>query len=185
MHDEALRDWRQECDAVEHEMDRLIRSPVPGSAEERQVRRIQFVALVERREDAARKLIQTDRARFRHAWRKDSAVPGDYFISARHATSSSHAGSTSFVKLPDGRSRADVHEASLNSTAIAVSNAADPSEDPTRTETVQSISASSSLDPSDGSEPFVPADADVGSDPASPDAVGRNTVAGGEPTTQT
>jgi hypothetical protein len=37
------------------------------------VRRIQFAALVERREDAARKLIQADRARVRHSWRKDSS----------------------------------------------------------------------------------------------------------------
>ena len=77
MLDEVFRGWRRECDAIEQEMDRLIRGPVPTSDEERQVRRIQFAALVERREDAARKLIEADKTRFRNSWRKDNSAPGD------------------------------------------------------------------------------------------------------------
>src|SRR5262249_16793394 len=112
MHNEALMGWRQECDAIEQEMDRLIKGPVPASAEERQIRRVQFAALVERREDAARKLIQADRTRVRYSERGKNSVSGEYFISAAHSTSTSDTGSTTFVKLPDGRSTADAHEAS-------------------------------------------------------------------------
>jgi hypothetical protein len=127
MHDEGLRDWRLECEAIEQEMDRLVRSPVPASAEERQVRQTQFAALVKRREDAASKLIQADRARFRYSWRKDGSAPGEYFIAARHATSSSDAGSTTFVKLPDGRSAPDAPAAPHNSSAMPDTGSTDPS----------------------------------------------------------
>jgi hypothetical protein len=64
MRDEAFQTWRRECEAVEREMDRLISGGVPASPEERQVRRMRFTALVERREAAARRLIQTDRDRY-------------------------------------------------------------------------------------------------------------------------
>jgi hypothetical protein len=54
-----FQDWRRECEAVEKEMDRLIRAGRPQSPEERQVRQLQFTALIERRDAAARSLLRT------------------------------------------------------------------------------------------------------------------------------
>jgi hypothetical protein len=55
----AFQEWRQECEAVQKEMDRLIAAGRPQSAEERQVRQLQFTALIERRDAAARNLLRT------------------------------------------------------------------------------------------------------------------------------
>ena len=60
MRSDALQNWRCEREAVEQEMDRLITEGLPASVEDRQVRQTRFVALVERREAAARKLLQSD-----------------------------------------------------------------------------------------------------------------------------
>jgi hypothetical protein len=46
--------WRSECEAIDQEMDRLVRSSWPRSQEEIQVRKLQFMALIERRDEAAR-----------------------------------------------------------------------------------------------------------------------------------
>jgi hypothetical protein len=54
-----FQDWRRECEAVQKEMDRLIRAGRPQSPEERQVRQLQFTALIERRDAAARSLLRT------------------------------------------------------------------------------------------------------------------------------
>jgi hypothetical protein len=54
-----FQDWRRECEAVQKEMDRLIRAGRPQSPEERQVRQLQFSALIERRDAAARSLLRT------------------------------------------------------------------------------------------------------------------------------
>jgi hypothetical protein len=62
MRDSAFQYWRNERDAVEQEMDRLITAGSPASVEERQVRRIRFAALIERREAAACNLLRSDRA---------------------------------------------------------------------------------------------------------------------------
>jgi hypothetical protein len=58
MIDNAFENWRRECDAVQREMDRLITAGRPQSMEERQVRQLQFTALIERRDAAARSLLQ-------------------------------------------------------------------------------------------------------------------------------
>ena len=55
----AFQEWRQECEAVQKEMDRLITAGRPQTAEERQVRQLQFTALIERRDAAARTLLRT------------------------------------------------------------------------------------------------------------------------------
>ena len=57
---DAFQSWRRDLEAVEREMDLLIAAGLPASVEERQVRQARFVALVERREAAARKLLQFD-----------------------------------------------------------------------------------------------------------------------------
>jgi hypothetical protein len=57
--DNAFQNWRRECEAVQKEMDRLIIAGRPHSMEERQVRQLQFTALIERRDAAARNLLQT------------------------------------------------------------------------------------------------------------------------------
>jgi hypothetical protein len=49
--------WRRECEAIDQEMERLIRSDWPRTQEENQVRKIQFMALIERRSEAARNLL--------------------------------------------------------------------------------------------------------------------------------
>ena len=49
--------WSSECEAVDREMERLILSAWPRTQEENQVRKIQFMALVERRSDAARNFL--------------------------------------------------------------------------------------------------------------------------------
>src|ERR1700730_3162684 len=49
---------RRACEAVYKEMDRLILAGRPKSPEERQVRQLQFTALVERRDGAARNLLR-------------------------------------------------------------------------------------------------------------------------------
>jgi hypothetical protein len=49
--------WRRECEAIDQEMERLILSDWPRSPEENQVRKIQFMALVERRTEAARRFL--------------------------------------------------------------------------------------------------------------------------------
>jgi hypothetical protein len=53
----VFQDWRSECEAVQKEMDRLIAAGRPQSAEERLVRQLQFTALIERRDAAARQLL--------------------------------------------------------------------------------------------------------------------------------
>jgi hypothetical protein len=58
MQSNPFQDWRQECEAVQKEMDRLIMAGRPQTAEERQVRQLQFTALIERRDAAARHLIE-------------------------------------------------------------------------------------------------------------------------------
>jgi hypothetical protein len=49
--------WRLERDIVEKEMNRLISSVCSGAKEDREIRRTQFQALIERREAAARKIL--------------------------------------------------------------------------------------------------------------------------------
>jgi hypothetical protein len=53
----AFTEWRRECEAIEREMNRLISAGRPSSEDERQVRKLQFASLIERREAAARKLM--------------------------------------------------------------------------------------------------------------------------------
>jgi hypothetical protein len=55
----AYQEWRRECEAVQKEMDRLITAGRPQSPGERQVRQLQFTALIERRDAAARNLLST------------------------------------------------------------------------------------------------------------------------------
>src|SRR5262245_20320432 len=57
---DAFQSWRRDLEAVEREMDQLIAAGLPASVEERQVRQARFAGLVERREAAARKLLQFD-----------------------------------------------------------------------------------------------------------------------------
>jgi len=55
--------WRAECQAVHKEMDRLLLAGRPQSPEERQIRQLQFVALIERRDAAARRILSELRAK--------------------------------------------------------------------------------------------------------------------------
>ena len=57
----ALISWKEECETVHSEMDRLLTAGWPETAEERQVRKIQFVALIQRRNDAAQNFLKSDR----------------------------------------------------------------------------------------------------------------------------
>jgi hypothetical protein len=59
MADTEFEAWRRECEAVHKEMDRLLLAGRPQSPEERQVRQLQFTALIERRDAAARNLLRS------------------------------------------------------------------------------------------------------------------------------
>jgi len=54
----AFQDWSRERAEVEKEMDRLIAAGRPSTPEERQVRQLQYTALIERRDAAARNLLR-------------------------------------------------------------------------------------------------------------------------------
>ena len=62
----ALIDWKEECEAIHSEMDQLLTAGWSATAEERQVRKIQFMALIERRNVAAHNFLKSDgdKARF-------------------------------------------------------------------------------------------------------------------------
>ena len=59
--------WKRECDFINQELERLILSDWPRSQEENQIRKIQFMALVERRNEAAQRYLAevTPRLRIR------------------------------------------------------------------------------------------------------------------------
>jgi hypothetical protein len=54
-------DWRTEVEAIHREMDAVIKSGWLYTTQEREVRRTQFQALIERRNAAARKFLQPKR----------------------------------------------------------------------------------------------------------------------------
>jgi hypothetical protein len=54
----ALISWKEECDTIHSEMDRLLTGGWPETAEGRQVRKIQFMALIERRNVSAQKFLK-------------------------------------------------------------------------------------------------------------------------------
>jgi hypothetical protein len=60
MSQDAAMSWKEECDAIHREMDRLLTAGWLESAEERQVRKIQFMALIERRNVAAHNFMKSD-----------------------------------------------------------------------------------------------------------------------------
>jgi hypothetical protein len=67
---DASEIWR-ECETINQEMESLILSDWPRSHEENQVRKIQFMALVERRSEAARRFLADAAARPRLSSAKD------------------------------------------------------------------------------------------------------------------
>ena len=54
----ALIDWKSEAADIHREMDDLFKAGWPETAVDRQVRQIQFLALIERRDAAAQQLLQ-------------------------------------------------------------------------------------------------------------------------------
>jgi hypothetical protein len=54
----ALISWKEECGTIHSEMDRLLTASWPETAEGRQVRKIQFMALIERRNVSAQKFLK-------------------------------------------------------------------------------------------------------------------------------
>ena len=54
-------DWRTELEAIHREMDAVIKSGWLYTTQEREVRRTQFQALIERRNAAARKFLRPKR----------------------------------------------------------------------------------------------------------------------------
>src|ERR1700694_424696 len=128
MRDRDFQDWRRERDAVEQEMDHLIAAGVPASLEERQVRRTRYAAFIERREAAARNLLQSDRRRDKSPRGGSSATssgpsrgpsrPGDYLISAFHQGAAAEGQQAAFVALPDGRRKAEAPAALSTHSAV-------------------------------------------------------------------
>jgi hypothetical protein len=58
MSEGALIDWRSEAEAIHREMNSLFKAGWLETAAERQVRQVQYLALIERRAAAARRLLQ-------------------------------------------------------------------------------------------------------------------------------
>ena len=56
----ALIGWKEECETVHSEMDRLLTAGWAETAAERQVRKIQFMALIQQRNDAAHNFLKSD-----------------------------------------------------------------------------------------------------------------------------
>ena len=73
----TLIGWKEESDAIHREMDRLLAVGWPETAEERQVRKIQFMALIERRNVAARNFLKSgvETARVSNNHQKPSETP--------------------------------------------------------------------------------------------------------------
>jgi hypothetical protein len=82
MTNNPFQDWRRECEAVQKEMDRLITAGRPQTPEERQVRQLQFTALIERRDAAARSLLESGSRRPKEEAASGAAQP-DASISTR------------------------------------------------------------------------------------------------------
>lgn len=61
--DDLFKHWTHERSAVEAQMDEILAGGVPTSAMERQTRQVQFMALIERRDVAARLLLDDLRRR--------------------------------------------------------------------------------------------------------------------------
>jgi hypothetical protein len=60
MAQDVLKAWKRECEAIHNEMDCLLKAGWPVTTADRQVRKLQFMALIERRDAAARDLLQTN-----------------------------------------------------------------------------------------------------------------------------
>ena len=58
--DPIFKNWKLECEAVHEEMDLLLKAGWAENGVDRQVRRMQFMALIERRNAAARNLLRMD-----------------------------------------------------------------------------------------------------------------------------
>jgi len=58
MSEGALIEWKNEAEAIHREMDHLFKTGWLETAAERQVRHVQYLALIERRDAAARRLLQ-------------------------------------------------------------------------------------------------------------------------------
>jgi hypothetical protein len=54
----ALISWKEECDTIHSEMDGLLTAGWPETAEGRQARKIQFTALIQRRNVSAQKFLK-------------------------------------------------------------------------------------------------------------------------------
>jgi hypothetical protein len=150
MRNAAFQNWRREREAIEQEMDLLITAGLPASNEERQVRRIRFAALLERREAAARNLLHS-------GWTgrdKSPGVasrPGDLLVSASHAGAGADEGQATFVPLPDGRrtSELPVHVTTAASAFDAVALALDPGGLRADSDTVATAGVAADEPPSD------------------------------------
>lgn len=134
MRSDALQNWRREREAVEQEMDRLITEGLPASVEDRQVRQTRFVALVERREAAARKLLQSDWASRRDTSPRASDVVA---IAPEAADIPAVSAAISVVGVPSGAAKlpADV-------VPVAAASPSDPA-------AVSAIGVPASADPPD------------------------------------
>jgi len=75
MSQHGLMSWKEECDAIHREMDRLLAAGWLETAEERQVRKIQFMALIERRNVAAQHFLKADGNNAEFNQQKPSETP--------------------------------------------------------------------------------------------------------------
>ncbi len=64
----AYETWKSEQAAIDAEMDALLSGELIISPADRQVRAVRFMALIERRESAARALLQSDQSHPLRRW---------------------------------------------------------------------------------------------------------------------
>jgi len=67
--------WRREIEAVHAEMDRLLAAKTPSTPEERRVRQMQVLALIERRAAADREFLYAARKRPSYRNRRPAGAP--------------------------------------------------------------------------------------------------------------
>ena len=146
-------------------MDRLITEGLPASVEDRQVRQTRFVALVERREAAARKLLQSDWASRRDTSPRASSRPNDHVISAAALPSVSTAVLAAGIPADTAARPADVvaiapEAADIPAVSAAISVVGVPSGAAKLPADVVPVAAASPSDPAEVSAIGVPASAD-------------------------
>ncbi len=114
MHQSSFENWRRESEAVNNEMDSLLSAGWPKTVAECQVRKVQFMALLERRNAAAREFLKPCALSQRQT--RASGASSGYQVEAPGARGSSPERGLA-VEFPQGE---DVQSASMSTSGHRV-----------------------------------------------------------------